>query len=413
MKLSQKFFAAFLIFLLTGPLRAGLGYACDARCQADKHFETAEKAAQTHQPVEAIREYVQVLLFDPSHPAAKSSLRKIASSYDEEFLKYRMRVYRIQELLDYIFFIKQQISSSPEGPAAVQETFDLDAGQERNALDGIIEYLARTKRKLVDQYWELQGRSAGLAQRPKTVSLTRAADVQPKENLGVLQFQMDRLRQEVNNLKEIVSSSEKRIAALASQLTQKSLDIYEKDALLAQQQDGYVSLQDSLQEAQERLSLVQRIMEEKDAKIQAMARDVKTLQAFAEQYHATSDESVQALRREFIGLQKELIGQISISREKIEVMEGVVARQGKQMTVLNIAGRAKGKRIGQMNQALAQKNQKIKQREQIIGWQGERLVESGGILEIYKDKLHETSRMLKEKIKRIRELEKQSAEKAY
>ena len=214
-------------------------------------------------------------------------------------------------------------------------------------------------------------------------------------------------------MKEIVSSSEKRIAALASQLTQKSLDIYEKDALLAQQQDGYVSLQDSLQEAQERLSLVQRIMEEKDAKIQAMARDVKTLQAFAEQYHATSDESVQALRREFIGLQKELIGQISISREKIEVMEGVVARQGKQMTVLNIAGRAKGKRIGQMNQALAQKNQKIKQREQIIGWQGERLVESGGILEIYKDKLHETSRMLKEKIKRIRELEKQSAEKAY
>ncbi len=413
MKLSQKFCVNFLICLLIGPFQAGSGYACDAQCQADKHFEAGEKAAQTHQPAEAIKHYVQALLFNSSHPAAQSSLREIAASYDDEFRKYRMKIYRIRELLDYISFMKQQILSSPERIIIVPETFDLDAGHNRNGLDGIIEYLALTKRKLVDQYLELQSRSAGLAPRPKTVAPAKSADVQPKENLGVLQFQMDRLRQEVNDLKESVSGSEKRIAALTGQLAQKSLDIYEKDTLFVQQRDGYVSLQNSLQEAQERLNLVQRIMQEKDAKIQGLGRDVKTLQAFAEQYHSTNDESVQNLRKEFTGLQKELIEQISISREKIEAVEGVLAQQEKRMTTLNIAAQAKGKRIAQMNQTLVQKNQKIRQREQIIGRQGERLVESDGIFEIYKSKLHETNQSLKEKIERIRELEKQSAERAY
>ena len=52
-----------------------------------------------------------------------------------------------------------------------------------------------------------------------------------------------------------------------------------------------------------------------------MERDVETLQAFADQYHTASDESVQGLRKEFTGLQKELLEQISASREKMEAME--------------------------------------------------------------------------------------------
>lgn len=387
--------------------------ACDAKCQADKQYEAAQKAAELQQPIDAIKHYVQALLFDPSHSEAKSSLRKIASSYDDEFLKYRMKVYRIQELLDYISFVKQQISSFPEGNVIVKETFDVDGGQDRSGLDGIIEYLALTKRKLVDQYLALQSRPADGTPRTKTAVAAKPADGQSKETLGILQFQMDRLRQEVNDLQEGASRSEKRIAELTSQLAQKSLDIYEKNTQLVQQKDGYSALQNSLQEAQERLNLVQRIMQEKDSRIQTMERDVKTLQAFAEQYHAINDADVQSLRKEFSTLQRELIEQISISREKIGAMEGVLALQEKRMTSLSIAAQAKGKRIAHMNQTLVQKNQKIKQREQIIGWQGERLTESGGIVEIYKAKLHETNTMLQEKIERIRELEKQSAEKAY
>ena len=401
----MKIYAIFVCLFFCDVVLTAKVFSCDEYCRADQQYEKATHAYQEKNYVKAVGHLTQALLLNPAHLQAKIKLQDIAS-FEGDLSASRMKIVRIQELLNYIAFVEKQIVSWQGKMAQGQEMFDLGPTYEKENLDDLILALVARKKNLVSEFFDLKSQE-NIQSRHAPASPRLSS---PESDLPNFKDQLAFLRKEVNVLKDNMAKSDQKISLLTDDLAKKSLEAFEKDTLLTEQKQNFASLQTSLQEAEERLNLVQRIMQEKDVKVQAMEKDLKTMQAFTDQYSHSNEENFAAFKREFSQVQDQLVEQLLLNQQRISSLEQLLAQQQKKLVLLNTVNHVKGKKIDQMNELLMVRNKQVRGMAEVIESKDDTLLEFDGIVDIYRAKLIQANKLLQEKIERIRKLEKQSAD---
>lgn len=356
-------------------------YACDFRCQEEKLKHSSQALLKNFDDIKA-REFFRSFAVDP----------KWVNS------KYQMRVMRINELLEYIDLLQKRVVTLEQNRRRLKQSLDknftagtsleeweselrnkrntnisLPTPPEKESVDYLKNFLAQKKDRLVDIVRILQ---------KENDFLKEAAAIRPRQKISVL----------------------------TDQLAGKTLELIEKDSLLAEQKENFQSLENSLEEAQERLNLVQHIIQEKDQRIQVLEKDVTQMQALTQQGYEINQKNIEDLKTQFVQLHDDLSGQMAVNDDKITALENLLAEQEKRLARYAMEMRVKSKHIGDLTDRLQKKNKALVETNFLMESQDRKIVELDGIIQIYKSKLSETNQILREKVEKIRSLETQSVD---
>ena len=302
----RRFYLSSGISLLCSLVCFSFAYACDLTCQAE------------------LKQRSQVLLQNPADTAAREYFKVFGARKENENSKYHIRVTHINELCEYIDLLedrrrilkqnneklKQGLSQDPASAALPDEAgplpFPKTAAEELSgmgspdkAIDHLRNFLTQKKNQLIKGVLALQ-----------------------KESGLLKKMQQRVLAESSENLPPLVKPQQK-VSALTGQLAGKTLELMEKDSFLTEQKEDFKFLENSLKEAEERLGLVQRIIQEKDEKILVLQKDVAQMQALTQESYALNQRSIEDLKVQFVELHDDLKEQMSINQDKVSALENL------------------------------------------------------------------------------------------
>jgi len=409
---------------------------------------------------QALQYLSKVLVVDPSNSKANRYMEELIALKDPDVIRYRQRVQRFRELLDYIGFLENRVlnlearnaqvkdalvnqqeydkvimksieviemETTPEGASVspVKEETDI----EKLSLDQLTDLLNRKKRFLVSETLLLQKRHDKLRDLKEKavpeVSVeskyvdTVAERTRLREELGARDRKLDRQQQEMADLKSEMGGiktqvtamqkqlvdSDKRVAKVTEDLTHKSLELIEKERALADQAEVFARVNATLNEAQQRLSLVQRIIQEKDEKIQDLEEKLTSAQGAAQKAAQEKSGDVEALRGEFRQLEATLNQKLELSQGKISALEKLSAEQEQRLAQYRLEVQRRDEKIEIYKASLVARETQIADLNKNLQSADNKLVQYDGVIQIYREKLTDANRLLQEKIERINELE--------
>jgi len=229
---------------------------------------------------------------------------------------------------------------------------------------------------------------------------------QQKDDMNEMKEELVLIREEISGLVIKVQNSETKITGLTEEVAGKSMEIIEKERDISNYREQVQTVADTLMEAQERLSLAQRIIQDKDRQVQRLEDKMAEFQVIAKQGSEQSKKNIEFLRNEFIRLEKSLRHRLTISDDKITALENLGAEQEQMLAMHVIEMQQKDWAINAINEDLIEKNIEIADIHNVIRSKDQKLIESNGIFQIYQAKLKDANTLLQEKIKRIEALEK-------
>ena len=436
------------------------------------HSDYGQKLIQEGNPQEAADQFIQALFFAPSNKVAKENLLLFAQNESFESKSVKMQIFRFTELADYITFLKDRLQKLEKAnttniqflleetktadprlaevkairsqieeqklplirpPEDIQGEYSdrwtklvkinkyflsikeslleqfsvtLSAYERLNALKTQIAKSATEEQRhqLTDQYEnELTAVKRVLVQRERTLK-------EQESQMRLLQKNLATVRSDFEYLQSKMDGTNQRMTDLTKKLADMSMQVYEKEALLADKSNANGKLEADIHDAQQRWELVQKIIHEKDeqiknledrtaggimsadgsdvsgnAKMDSLYEKLSTLQKKMEEVEKSNQETTSSLRKEFALLQVQYAQLDQASQEKdllIDHLKNDVTVRNRKLA--NIAGF-----FNAYDQDIAQLN---------------------GILEIYRGKLSVTHAVLTDKDKKLQTLEKEVAE---
>lgn len=237
--------------------------------------------------------------------------------------------------------------------------------------------------------------------------------VEPTLPSGVIpkwQMEMGEMRTQIAAMKEKMDANDNRLALLTREIAGLSLEIYEKEKIIADKDTRLQKIQAMLADAHSRLMLVQQIIQEKDAeiaKLEAVIKHIPANTAIPMDHPETDDSSdLRALIRD------ELHAQIAVYKKQIQSLETQFVQMREQYQTLEQDLAARDEKIGQLSDMVAKQTAMLKRQELVASSKDEKLLEMDGVIRIYKGRLDDVYAELKQKQERLKMLEHQLAEDA-
>ena len=194
--------------------------------------------------------------------------------------------------------------------------------------------------------------------------------------------QLGGVSQKFDMLEQQLGRTEQQVVELTRKIAGMSLEIYEKDTLLANRANQIDDLEFQLQDAQERLKLIQQLMAEKDVRIQ----DLEARLPSAEQMAAAVVENGKAA--------EDVEMRVAALNAKYDALREVLTQKDQQLAALR--QELELERTAPAPVAPADPPRDDEQIRQLMA-----------ILTIYKDRLGETCRLLRDRDERLQKLEDQ------
>ena len=196
-----------------------------------------------------------------------------------------------------------------------------------------------------------------------------------------------------------LKQTDKRITELTRDLAGMSLEAYEKNKAIADRDEFIAELKNVLTDTKERLSLVQRIIQEKDKHVQKLKKQVSDLQTVVSK--EADPASINILKNDMSDLQAKLQTQSESSRSQIALLEQKINDINAKYTELELLVKAKENEIFQLRETVIAKDNKIRNFNNIFTLKDNKLMELRGIVQIYKGKLTDTTSDLKSKEEKL------------
>lgn len=350
-------------------------YACNLTCREEKLEQSSQALLQNFADNKA-REYLKNFVIDPTSQSSK----------------YQMRAVRINELFEYIDFLERRSASLARKNQKLKQASAKDSSRIASSQDSKVELRNKESVK-VPLHTPPKSESESV---DRLKSFLAQKKNQLVDTVVILQKEND------------LFQPRQKISMLTDQLAGKTLELIEKESLLTEQKEDFQSLENSLQEAEERMNLVQRIIADKDQRIQVLEKDVTQMQALTRQGYEVSQKNIEDLKLQFVQLHDDLNEQMSVNHDKIAALEALLADQEKKLAHNTLGLKVKSRHIVELADRLQKKNQTLAEANVLMESQDKKIVELDGIIKIYKSKLSEANQILREKVEKIRSLETQS-----
>ncbi len=457
-------FSIFTAFLLSLPTVTRA--AEDPARYSPVYFNSAVRLAAKGETRLAVEQYVKSLIADPANRDARDALKILClkGQWDGES---RREIIQFLDLIDQVGLLMTQISRAREeiedSAAFIKARggedhipsirFALDNSsvnlsdslpflliKDENIFNGpfsiprINRLVKGVKDDLLGQLDRLQGLGRNLRQVKKEL-LARLPTAQPAPPITDMKEQLKDVMLKMAMKDEVISRQEKNIEKLRDELITVKTDFEQVRARMAQNEqrvvdltrelvdmtlnaqetqttardrEGYsAELQSDLRETEERLALAQRLIQEKDRKIEDLAAKMSRLEEQAGKSEALRSQGMEVLRQEFTDLQTELQAKSRDSLDKIAEMELRLSAVQEKYKALEDVVLSKEGEVRSLQAEVLFRDEKISKLKQIFDSKDRKLIELMGILDIYKEKLKESKGLLEAKDLKIKDLDNQ------
>ncbi len=225
--------------------------------------------------------------------------------------------------------------------------------------------------------------------------------------LNILQLELAHIQQKFVAVRDSIQHNESHVRNLKQQLADISLDLVDKDKTIMQKDDQIAHLSQQIQEIQERVLLIQRIMQEKDEKMQVLNETFqKNAGNYEQQIHA-SQAQIKAMQGELSALKQELEKRTLDYVLQREALRRFIARKLELAQRYRLQLKEYNGKVDTLQKSLLARDEKLADLDHILSSQDQKLLQLNGIVEIYKNKLGETYKILREKNEKIIIMEQQ------
>ncbi len=404
----------------------------------------------------AIERFVKALLLDPENKTAKDSLRKISAEIVPSSNSRVLEITRFIDQIEYFNFLDLRYRSLttensrlfefvrknfPKDPILAQKVQTIESRQadrsvvlpsvgelgfasddnKKTNLPDVILNLSRQRQLLLEQisFWEEQNNdlrlvrrsilSQGSAENPLVVAnklKSQLSEVENRtaqkddllatqhQNIEYFQSELSSVRDNFYQLQQQFKTTDLKIGELNKKLAEMSIEIFEKNKIIAQKEDYAAKLQREISEANEKMNLVQRIIQEKDDRIASLEKEMSALHLAVNSGLSSSDPQVVQLKSDFKNFEEQFKSQMGKSRERIISLEIQFADLTQKYQLMAEEIQAKDLQIGYLKEDANKKDVSISQYRNAFLTTNEKANELIGMLDIYRNKLAETKQAL-------------------
>jgi chromosome segregation ATPase len=454
---------SFCSTILSTPARAE-----DPRFLSSYHSEYGLKLLNESKYDLAVERFARAFLLDPQSKTAKESLQKIAGEQSYSGSK-GLKILRFIDQVEYIDFLTSRYQGLVEEngrllqylqdnqnlakDTALLEKFNAVEGQikakpsalprvgligfagdEAKSMDlnALISQLAQERTDLAKEvgFWEDQNNQlrslrktvlfANSAENPAVAAekyksqLDEVADrVKDKDELLSVQQQnieyfkteLAAVRSDFTSLQDKFKNTDVKISELTNKIAGMSAEIFEKNKIIIEKEDLAASLQKDLGVANEKINLVQRIIQEKDDRISALEKEMATVQTSAASTGHPADSQVLKVQSDLKDFEVQFKEQMEKSRERIVSLEVQYADLTTKYEALLQDTQAKDAQVAALKNTVTQKNVLANQYKDAFLQTDEKANQLIGMIEIYRGKLSEVKQHLSSKEDELRQLQ--------
>jgi len=454
MRITNKTRLLFGVILLAGILFPSLVRAFSQKDTAAEYVMLGQNSLKAGKAELAVEPLIKALLLEPDAAVARQELQRLASSLRLLSPTQQFQVKRFLELSEYLQFLYARLSYvrqknreiydvlSKENilSAAVQKTLQVFAPKSEQeatlplALSSLLgrknvpfeEYnrallsqkdsvflslneglstnreLRRISSELVTHRKEQLDRIASPANNAvpdSHIKITPGSQGVAADNASWVQQDVITLRSHLELLQTRLQTAENRLAELTKNIAGMSLELYEKNKIVDNKDQQLSRMVVSLSEAEARLTLVQRIMQEKDNQIRTLETEISKIQQDIES--GSARQEMRTLVQDELKFQGE-----AQQKQITELGQQFDALQSKHVLLENEL-KIKSEELAKLQDVVSNNENLIKRYELIVVSKDEKLLELNGILQLYKGRLDDTCAILKEAEDRIKTLQNQ------
>ena len=372
-------------------------------------FVVAQSSERFVDEYDNIDKFAQRLLKSPFDQEARIYFEQLAASDSEVFKVERMKLLRIKELLVYIEFLHKQVGDlSDKNVTAIQEISSRYKGTKTVTLTHLIEFLSDFRKVLVRQFDQIRSSSIAKSKDQNKVKLKSEPPATAVNDIKTLRVELSALHRRFDELTKRINLADQKAQKLTEDLTAKTLELFEKDEIIERQKQNLMTLEQKLDDIQERFTLSQRLIQEKNNQLQQL--EVGQTKKETRRQEKGDQLTLEGLQAQIKQLQDQLNEQISSSKSRMSVLERLLMEQEKRMAEYAIELKSKGEKVDQLTGLVFEKSKEISGLNAVLQSKDQKLLELDGIIEIYKGKLSESNRILREKVDQIKVLENQLVE---
>ena len=420
---------------------------------------------------QAADQFIQALFFAPSNQVARKNLRSLVEKKDFESKSVKLQILRFVELSDYITFLRERIQKlETENKESIQSLLQEARGHDprqgdikeiRRQIENQSVTLIPVPEEIQREYWD---RAAKLVRINKYFTDVKESLVSrfsfalsAYERLNTLKSQLaqtateDQRQQQVEHYegqltaakRELVSRDEvlkqqetamrslkgdlakvradfdqlhsrlegtsQKIRDLTDKLADMSMQVYEKDALLAQKNGFNGQLTAELNDAKERWELVQKIIQEKDGQIKNLEEKINEFNTRGASAMA-GDQKMGNLSENLAALQTKMEKAEKTNHEMISSLRKELALLQEQYTQLDKTAQEKDAFIERLKTDVVTRDRKLANIVGFFNAYDQDIAQLNGVVEIYRGKLSATHALLTDRDQKVQNLEKQVVE---
>ncbi len=430
--------------------------ASDPRFLSAYHAEYGVKLYNDGKINFSIERFIKALLLDSENVTAKDFLRKISQQGSSVLADRSVKISRLVDQIEYynflnlrcqslisensrlLTFIDKNLAKVPSlgqkvdaiksaqadnpgiWPSVGKVGFENDDTKDIN-IDEIIMNFGQQKELLLSQirFWEEQNNQLRLLRRSllagansqnsvvvadklksEMVEIKNRAQEKDEllatqnQNIEYFQSELSNVRENFNLLQERFKSTDSKISDLTKKIAEMSMVILEKDKILDEKDLYAAKLQREMNEATEKLNLVQRIIQEKDDRISSLEKEAAQISKNINSQAGSVDPQIAELKTDLKLFEEQFKAQMEKSRDYIIDlrMQFVNLTQKYEVLVENMY--AKDFLISALEGDLIKKDSVIEQYRDAFLITNQKANELLGMVDIYRSKLIEANRKL-------------------
>lgn len=378
--------------------------------------------AQAFEPAPAVvinpKEAVEALIQNPVDMTGKDALRSLAG--DPRYSKSKYEIDRFLELLDYSELLKRRVGELEENAQSAFQRLPGSLGEDA-----------------IKKVNDLRGELFGVEPAPERISstLTDLLKKEPVDFAGLnrayweyknkLFSRMLQLQSLLEHFKEPPKVVKMKVIEVPKveqppqaapgenfkkRLAQMSMNLYEKDTQIADKDGRITELGNQLKEVEERLALIQRIMQEKDSQIQKFQVQVNQVNQGEEDDNKINQFELKTLQDKLAQFESTFAAQTASQKSEMNSLRAQVEKQ--EATIAKYEGELLRRReeIVKLKTDVFYKDKQKTELDQVLASKDDKLLELKGMLEIYQFKLRDVHYGLIEKNQEVETLKQQLQE---
>lgn len=423
--------------------------AFTSRNVSTEYIKNGNSLLDNNQVVSALEQFMKAFVVDPGNNLAIAQIkRQLEISAGRFSLSQQFELNRFLELADYIQFLYDRLDyfaesnqnlyeyiaqNCPENDSVkesirwiadklnpgehhldpvmgLSSLFDRDRGDfnfyndilldKKRILLGVLSERLMVNRELRRIKNELKNRQPLTKQKTFHALPSRKATTEPD-----WKKELDSMRAQLLAMHEQMQLNDKRVTELTKEIAGMSLELYEKNKVLGERESSLMQMQNLFNDAQARMALVQRIIQEKDEQIRRLEEQVaKVASPGKNEELSPSSKNQESLR---VLVQGEVKEQIDSYQKQINSLEAQFSDLRQRYIEITAQLEVRDKKITQLQDVMINNEIALKRYELIVASKDEKLLELDGIIKIYKGRLEDTSDVLQDTVTRLQAMEKQ------